>query len=86
LGCTLGYIGWGMWWTLLSLWPVLLISIGVKILGRAAGQSWISALAPLLIWAALFYAAGTAWTGAYGLSSLPMFDIRTPITFTINGL
>ena len=63
LGNTTGVIGWEMWLVALSLWPVLLISAGIGILGKAAGQAWIRALAPVIIWAALVYSASTALTG-----------------------
>ena len=86
LGCTLGYVGWSMWLTLMGLWPVLLVSAGVKLLGKGLGQSWIALIAPVLIWAAVFYAAGTAWGGAFGLAPLPDLGIQAPITYTINGL
>lgn len=66
LGCTTGYIGWEMWWTLLMLWPVLLIAAGIGLLGRASHQSWLTALAPVVIWVAMGYAAASAWTGAAG--------------------
>jgi hypothetical protein len=64
LGNTTGYIGWEMWLTALSLWPVLLVSAGIGLLGKASGQAWVRALAPAIIWAALIYSASTAWTGA----------------------
>jgi len=86
LSCTLGYVSWSMWWTLLGLWPVLLIAAGLKLLGRGSGQSWVSALAPLLIWAAILYSAGAAWTGAYGLEALPLLDINSPVILTIQAL
>lgn len=86
LGCTLGFVGWSMWLTLLGLWPVLIIAAGFHVLGKAVGQSWLAMLAPAIIWAALLYSAGTAWTGAFGLYPLPMLGIESPIVFTIRGL
>jgi len=63
LGNTTGYIGWEMWLTALSMWPVLLVAAGIGILGRASGQAWVRAFAPTIIWAALIFAASTAVTG-----------------------
>jgi len=63
LGNTTGYIGWEMWLTALALWPVLLVAAGIGVLGRASGQAWVRACAPVIIWAALLYAASTAMTG-----------------------
>lgn len=64
LGNTTGYIGWEMWLTALTLWPVLLVAAGIGILGRAAGQPLVSAFAPALIWAALIYSAAYATSAA----------------------
>ncbi len=64
LGNTTGYIGWEMWLVALSLWPVLLVAAGIGLIGRAAGQTWMRALAPAVIWAALLFAVSAAWTGA----------------------
>lgn len=86
LGCALGYIGWDMWLVLLAMWPVLLVALGFKILGRAVGQSWLTAVGPLFIWAAVFYAAGVAWTGAFGVAALPDPGIHAPVTFIIHGM
>lgn len=67
LGNTTGYISWGVWWTLLTLWPVILISIGLSVIGRGVGQTWLRALAPVVIWVAFAYAVATSLTGAGGL-------------------
>lgn len=44
----LGYLGWGVWETILRLWPVLLIAVGVEIL---LGQrfAWGSVVAVLIV-------------------------------------
>jgi len=63
LGNTTGYVSWGVWLVLLSLWPVLLIAFGLAIVGRALNQSWIRALSPIVIWIALGYATAVALTG-----------------------
>jgi hypothetical protein len=56
----LGYLGWGVWDTLLRLWPVLLIAIGLDLLiGRRSILG--SALVVLLLLAAL--GAAIWWTG-----------------------
>lgn len=56
LGNTTGVVPWTMWLTFISLWPVLIIAAGIGLVGKATGQSWIRAGAPLLIWATLAYA------------------------------
>jgi Cell wall-active antibiotics response 4TMS YvqF/Domain of unknown function (DUF5668) len=58
----LGYLGWGVWETLLRLWPVLLIAIGLDLLiGRRSILG--SALVVLLVLAAL--GAAIWWTGLW---------------------
>lgn len=63
LGNTTGWIGWEMWLLALTMWPVLLVSAGIGLLGRAAGQPWIRALAAVPIWIALVLCASSASTG-----------------------
>ncbi|NTU71440.1 MAG: hypothetical protein HGB10_06440 [Coriobacteriia bacterium] len=71
LGNTLGVISWTVWWTFITLWPVLIVALGVSLLGRGLRQSWIRALSPLLVWAALGYSVVVSFTGASGLTSIP---------------
>ena len=63
LGNTTGYISWGVWWVLLTLWPVLLIALGLSILGKGLRQSWLRTLAPVVVWLALGYAVAVSLTG-----------------------
>ncbi len=79
LGNTLGIVSWTVWWTLLMLWPVLLIALGVSILGRGLHQSWLRAMAPLLIWIALGYAVATSFTGVGGFRPI------APLTNTVTA-
>ena len=71
LGNTLGIIPWTVWWTFITLWPVLIISLGISLLGRGLHQSWMRTLAPLLIWAALGYSVAVAYTGVSGFQPIP---------------
>jgi hypothetical protein len=64
LGNTTGLISWSVWFELLSLWPVLLVSAGIGLLGRAAGQGWLRGVASVPIWIAMVYAVGVAWSGS----------------------
>ena len=70
LGNTTGYISWGVWWVLLTLWPVLLIAIGLSILGRGMDQTWLRLLAPVALWFALGYAVSVSLTGVGGLAPI----------------
>jgi len=56
LAITLGYVGWGVWGRILALWPVLLISIGLDLLGKALHTTWLRVVGSLAIIAALGYA------------------------------
>lgn len=56
LGNTTGFLSWTVWWTLLLLWPVFIVALGVSILGKGLGMTWVRVLAAVLIWAALAYA------------------------------
>jgi hypothetical protein len=86
LGNTLGIISWGVWWTFITLWPVLIIALGISVLGRGLQQSWLKALSPLLVWAALGYAVATSFTGVGGFNPVPQLvrpsTVGQPFSFS----
>lgn len=52
LGSTLGYLPWSVGTTLfalLSLWPVLLVSIGLDIIGRSLDAQWLRLLSSIVV-------------------------------------
>jgi len=51
-----GVVGWSVWGTILSLWPILLIAIGLDLLGKALQTSWLRVLGSLAIIVGLAYA------------------------------
>ncbi len=55
LGNMLGMIPWGVWWNILSLWPLLLVAAGIDIIGRATDNSWLRVLSSLIVIAGLAY-------------------------------
>jgi len=63
LGNVTGYISWRAWWVLISLWPLLLVSIGLSLLAKGLGQTWLRAAGSLLILGAFVYASAVSWTG-----------------------
>jgi hypothetical protein len=67
LSNTTGFVSWDVWWTLLMLWPVLLVAIGLRVIGRGTGQSWVKALGPVVIWLAFAYAVSVSLTGVGGV-------------------
>jgi len=60
LAITTGYVGFDVMWSILRLWPVLLIAIGFDLLGKALHMSWVRVLGSLAIIAALAFAVTTA--------------------------
>jgi len=56
LGSTLGYLSWSVgatFFALLSLWPVLLVSAGLEIIGRGLDTQWLRLLSSLVVLAAV---------------------------------
>lgn len=68
LGNTTGYISWGVWWIVVTLWPALVIAGGLAILSKGLGRSWLGILATLVIWLTLAYAVALSWTGPGSVS------------------
>ena len=64
LGNTTGYISWSVWWVVVTLWPALVIALGLTILAKGLGQSWLRIVATLVIWVTLAYAVAVSWTGS----------------------
>ena len=69
LGNMTGYISWSVWWTLLNLWPVLLIAAGFSLLGKGIHQDWLRVVGSLVVLLAFVYAGAVSWGGASGLPS-----------------
>lgn len=57
LGNTTGALPWSVWLTIVMLWPLLIVSLGIDILGRAVGSDWLRALSSLVIIGGLVYGA-----------------------------
>jgi hypothetical protein len=55
LGNTLGYIRWTVWISLASLWPLLVIAIGIELVGRGLHMNWLRALSNVLLIVGLLY-------------------------------
>ncbi len=64
LGNMTGYLSWGVWWQILQLWPVLIISAGLGILGTSLGQEWPRVLGSVVVLLAFAYAAMNAYAGS----------------------
>jgi hypothetical protein len=46
---TLDYVSWSVWFKILSLWPVLLIAIGIELIFRKTFLSFLTILSPILL-------------------------------------
>jgi hypothetical protein len=69
---TFGAIPWSVWITVLSLWPLLLVALGIELLGKGLGLDWVRALSNVLLTLGLLFAvfvlpAGTVGFGFVGL-------------------
>jgi hypothetical protein len=64
LGNTTGYIPWSVWWTVVTLWPALVIALGLTVLSKGLGRSWLRIVATLVIWLTLAYAVAVSLTGS----------------------
>ena len=49
----LGYVPWDVWFRILSLWPVILIAVGIELIFRKTHLSFLTILSPLLFMAAI---------------------------------
>lgn len=67
LGNSLGAIPWTVWLSVLSLWPLLLVAIGIEFVGRGLHADWVRALSNVVLIAGLAYAVfvlGPGFTAA----------------------
>lgn len=68
LANTLGTLPWSVWWNILSLWPLLLVAIGLDIIGKGTSLDVLRVLSSLLVLGGIAYGAlvmpvgsGTPW-------------------------
>lgn len=68
LANTLGTLPWSVWWNILSLWPLLLVAIGLDIIGKGTNMDLLRVLSSLLVLGGIAYGAlvmpagsGTPW-------------------------
>lgn len=74
---TTGILEWSIWWTILSLWPVFIIALGLELL-IGWRSAWASLLVALLVVA---IAAGALWASQTSIarSSLESQRIEQPL-------
>ncbi|MDP2232187.1 MAG: hypothetical protein Q8K89_01010 [Actinomycetota bacterium] len=54
---SIGAVPWGVWWSVLSLWPVLLVSAGLDLIGKGLRSTWLRVLSSVVVLLALWYGA-----------------------------
>jgi hypothetical protein len=66
LANTVGGLPWAVWISIISLWPIALISAGVDLIGSSTNQTWLRVVASLVTVAALLYGAFVMTPGSWG--------------------
>lgn len=80
LANTLGYVSWTVWITMLSLWPLLVVALGIELLGRGLRFDWLRAVSNLVLIAALAY--GVLVLGPGWHAGVPLLWVSTSNTAT----
>lgn len=62
---SVGVLSWRVWATLISLWPLLLVALGIELIGKGAKIPVLRVLSSLLLLAGLLYAASTGPAGRF---------------------
>ena len=77
LANTLGTLPWSVWWNILSLWPLLLVAVGLDIIGKGTSMEVLRVLSSLLVLGGIAYGAlvmpagsGTPWAPFQVLGSV----------------
>jgi hypothetical protein len=82
LGQMLGILQWDVWLNILRLWPLLLVSLGLEVIGKGLRNEWLRLLGSLVIVAGLAYGSlvmtQSAWTDLVWVNSAE----ATPFEFS----
>lgn len=57
LGQMVGYLGWDVWLNILRLWPLLIVSLGLELVGKGLKSEWVRALGSIVVIGGLAYGA-----------------------------
>jgi len=82
LGNTMGYIPWNVWFAIFSLWPLLLVAIGIELVGKGLHQDGIRALSNVVLILGLAYAVLVVQPsgGAMNFQVLPVSGLSAPFS------
>jgi hypothetical protein len=90
---TFGVIPWSVWLNMLSLWPLLLVALGIELLGKGLRLDFVRALSNVLLILGLLYGVfvmGPGWHGSF-IPFVPVsgeavtFDQTAPHDATAKG-
>jgi len=82
---TLDYVSWSVWFKILSLWPVLIIAIGIELIFRKTFLSFLAILSPIILILAILgpvYFSYDQWTR--GVSWAKNYEWKVPFQGHIN--
>lgn len=68
LATTLEALPWRVWLSVLALWPLLIVAVGIDLVGKGLRREWLRVLASLLVLGGFAYGVMAAATG--GAASL----------------
>jgi hypothetical protein len=66
LACSTGYLSWAVWVSVLSLWPLLLVSAGIDLIGKSTDRDWLRVLSSVVFICGLLYGAFVMPPGTWG--------------------
>ena len=81
---TLDYVSWSVWFKILSLWPVLLIAIGIELIFKKTLLSFLALLSPVIMILAILgpvYFSYDQWTR--GVSWAKNYEWKVPLNENI---
>ncbi|MRS12627.1 MAG: hypothetical protein EG823_06105 [Actinobacteria bacterium] len=77
LGQMTGYLDWKVWLNILKLWPLLLVSVGLEIIGKGVKSEWVRAIGSIVIIAGLAYGSLVMTdTGGWPLTFVPAVESK----------
>jgi hypothetical protein len=81
----LGHVPWAVWFRILSLWPIILVALGIELIFKRTRLAFLTILSPLLLMAAILgpaYFQNVGLTGVYRATETYQYaeDLDTSVT------